>query len=242
MRWYSSDPPLSEWKALWKHGKPKNWRQSVVGSNRAGENFWFVFSSRPRIFWLILLVEGFPGGSDGKESACNSGDLGSIPGLGRSPGEGSGYPHQYSCLENSMGMECMRGQRSQVGYSPWGCKESNMTKTSTLLAEQTFPLFVLFPHYLFINLFWPHCVACGSLVPLPGIEPKLPALEEWGHNQWTTREVPFLPQYSFWEESLTSEIILTSQKSYLKDLFYIKFIFFPRLWVSKIGLTGKLFG
>ena len=44
---------------------------------------------------------GFPGGSDSKESACNAGDLGSIPGLGKSPGEGHGNPLQYSCLENS---------------------------------------------------------------------------------------------------------------------------------------------
>ena len=43
---------------------------------------------------------GFPGVSDGKESACNAGDPGLIPGLGRSPGEGNGYPIQYSCLEN----------------------------------------------------------------------------------------------------------------------------------------------
>ena len=43
---------------------------------------------------------GFPGGSDGKESTCNMGDLGSILGLGRSPGEGNGNPPQYSCLEN----------------------------------------------------------------------------------------------------------------------------------------------
>ena len=45
---------------------------------------------------------GFPGGSDSKESACNSGDLGSIPGLGRSPGEENGNPLWNSCLENSM--------------------------------------------------------------------------------------------------------------------------------------------
>ena len=45
---------------------------------------------------------GFPGGSDGKESACNVEDLCSIPGLGSSPGEGHGNPLQYSCLENSM--------------------------------------------------------------------------------------------------------------------------------------------
>jgi len=46
---------------------------------------------------------GFPGGSDAEESpACNVGDMGPIPGFGRSPGEGNGYPLQYSCLENSM--------------------------------------------------------------------------------------------------------------------------------------------
>ena len=44
----------------------------------------------------------FPDGSDGKESACNAGDLGSIPVLGKSPGGGNGNPLQYSCLENSM--------------------------------------------------------------------------------------------------------------------------------------------
>ena len=45
-------------------------------------------------------IVGFPGGSDGKESACNAGDLNSIPWSGRSPGEENGYPLQYSCLEN----------------------------------------------------------------------------------------------------------------------------------------------
>ena len=47
-------------------------------------------------------ITGFPGGSDGVESICSVGDLGSIPGLGRSPGEGHGNPLQYSCLDNSM--------------------------------------------------------------------------------------------------------------------------------------------
>ena len=50
----------------------------------------------------VCMHLGFPGGSDSKESACNAQDPGSIPGLGRSPGEGNGYPLQYSCLENSM--------------------------------------------------------------------------------------------------------------------------------------------
>ena len=70
----------------------------------------------------IILAVGFSGGSDGKESTCNSGDLGSIPGLGRSPGGGHDNPPQYSCLENP------HGQRSLVGYSPWRHKESDMTE------------------------------------------------------------------------------------------------------------------
>ena len=50
----------------------------------------------------MLVPLGFPGGSEVKASACNEGDLGSIPELGRSPGEGKGYPLQYSGLKNSM--------------------------------------------------------------------------------------------------------------------------------------------
>ena len=50
---------------------------------------------------LTLDKKGFPGGSGSKESACNAGDMGSIPGSGRSPGEGNGNPLQHSCLENS---------------------------------------------------------------------------------------------------------------------------------------------
>ena len=56
-----------------------------------------------------------------KNLSANAGDLGLIPGLGRSPGEGNGTPLQYSCLENSM-------DRSLAGYNPWGCKESDTTK------------------------------------------------------------------------------------------------------------------
>ena len=51
---------------------------------------------------LPINIKGFPGGSDGKASACSAGNLGSIPGSGRSRGEGNGNPLQYSCLENPM--------------------------------------------------------------------------------------------------------------------------------------------
>ena len=70
----------------------------------------------------FLLPNGFPSGSDSQESACNVGDLGSIPGLGRSTGEGHGNPLQYSCLENP------HGERSLAGYSPQGHKESDTTE------------------------------------------------------------------------------------------------------------------
>ena len=60
---------------------------------------------------------GFPGSSAGKESTCNAGDPGLIPGSGRSPGGGRGKTLQYSCLENP------HGQRSLAGYSSWDRKE-----------------------------------------------------------------------------------------------------------------------
>ena len=78
---------------------------------------------------------GFPCGSAGKESACNAGDLGSIPGLGRSPAEGKGYPLQYSGLENSM--DCI-----VHGIT----KESDMTERLSLAAENRFEVYQTVPH------------------------------------------------------------------------------------------------
>ena len=71
----------------------------------------------------ICIYRGFPGGSGGKKSACSVRELGSITGLGRSPGGGHGNPFQYSCLENP------HVQRSLVGYSPW------VTKSQTQLND-----------------------------------------------------------------------------------------------------------
>ena len=72
----------------------------------------------------IQVFLGFPRGSDAKESTCNVGDLGSILGLGKSPGGGHSNPLQYSCLENP------HGQESLAGYSPQGCKELDTTKVT----------------------------------------------------------------------------------------------------------------
>ena len=79
-----------------------------------------------RIYIFFFLKEVFPGGSEVKASACNMGDPGSIPGSGRSPGEGNGNPLQYSCLENSMD----RGA--------WWATVHGVAKSRTRLSDLTF--------------------------------------------------------------------------------------------------------
>ena len=79
-----------------------------------------------KVFFLSTLeyfisTPDFPGGSVGKEPACNAGDLGLIPGSGRSSGEGNGNPPQYSCLGNPV--DRLVDLWSLVNYSPWGCQE-----------------------------------------------------------------------------------------------------------------------
>ena len=75
-------------------------------------------------FWHVESY-GCPGGSDSVESACNAGDRGSIPGLGRSPGEGNGNPLQYSCLENPM------------NEGAWQAIVRGVAKTGTQLSDFT---------------------------------------------------------------------------------------------------------
>ena len=87
----------------------------------------FINSSLLVFCWVVFHYVGFSGDNSGKEPPANAGDIrdeGSIPGWGRSPGGGRGNPLQYSCLEN------LQGQRSLVGYSPWGCKESDATQAT----------------------------------------------------------------------------------------------------------------
>ena len=104
-----------------------------------GEAWWAavhgVAQSRTWLKWLSSSSSSshwvFPGGSARKESACNEGDLGSIPGSERSPGEGNGYP-----LPVFMPKE-FHGQRSLVGYSPWGHKQTQwVTNTFTFSSQE----------------------------------------------------------------------------------------------------------
>ena len=77
---------------------------------------------------MLVTETHFPGGSDGKASACNVGDLGSIPGSGRSPGEGNDNPLQYSCLENP------------VGGGAWRATVHGVAKSQTRLSSFTLML------------------------------------------------------------------------------------------------------
>ena len=118
------------------------WAESTLHEASSG---WLLFNSwLPESFFvdrtLGLSFVG-PGGPECKASTYNAGDPGSIPGSGRSPGEGNGTPLQYSCLENPM-------DQSLVGYTPWG------HKSRTRLSDFTF--FFFFPVGLM-------CILNGSL-------------------------------------------------------------------------------
>ena len=103
------------------------------------------------IISLLIPTRGFPGGSEGKESACNVGHPSMIPGSGRSPGEGNGNPLQYSCLENSWteepgGLQPMGLQR--VGHN-WATSLHFKSVVNVLISQDSF----CFPklHVTFIN-------------------------------------------------------------------------------------------
>ena len=89
--------------------------------------------------FIQLYAQGFPGGSEVKASACNAGDLGSIPGSGRSPGEENGNPLQYSCLENSM------------DGGAWWATVHGVAKSQTRLSDFTFTFTFICPGVGLLN-------------------------------------------------------------------------------------------
>ena len=145
------------------------------------------------------------GGSDGKASAWNAGDQGSIPRSGRSPGEGNGTPLQYSCLEN-------HGWRRLVGYSPWGGKELDTTEWFHF-------------HFLWLSLtfFSKHTVVWTSLVAQQGKnhrQCRRPGFNPWvGKISWRRER---LPSPVFWPGEFHDYIVHGVAKSWtwLSDFHY----------------------
>ena len=119
-------------------------------------------------------------GWDSKASAYNAGNPGSIPGSGRSPGEGNGNPLQYSCLEKS------HGWRNLVGYSPWGHKESDTTERLHLCSLS---------QWCKSN----HLILCLPLLFLPSIFPSIRVFSsKWAlwvrwPKYWALASAPVLP-------------------------------------------------
>ena len=147
---------------------------------------------------------GFPSGSAAKESACNAGDLGSIPGLGRSPGEWNSYPVQYSDLENSM------------DYSPWGHKELDTTATFTFTFSLTdWGTHTLAHHHcavlpLYIFLMWNSSSRMMGNGDMEGLPWRL-SDKESACNAGDARDMGSIPggghgnplQYSCWENPMS---------------------------------------
>ena len=109
----------------------------------------------------VLLIVGFPGGSDDNEYPCNVGEPGSVPGLGRSPGEVNGNPLQYSCLENPMDRGAWQSTVHGVAKS-W-TQLSNFTITAYLLTKYYF-FFLKRVKYWFSNAFIPVCSLDPDLI------------------------------------------------------------------------------
>ena len=105
-------------------------------SSHHGLTYFLKLTVRLTFFffnWDILALQGFPGGSDSKESACNAGHPDSVPGLGRYPGEGNGHPLQYSCLGNAM--DGGSWQAAVRGITELNMTEQLMHSCSTVFAS-----------------------------------------------------------------------------------------------------------
>ena len=149
-----------------------------------------------------MRVEGFPGNSASKESTCNAGDLGSIPGLERSPGEGIGDPLQYSGLENSV--DC---------NSPWGRRVGHFWETFTFTCER-WNYKTLRKKIIGVNLcvFW---LSVGSYL--------------W-HNKWQENrdKLDFIKKLSFlcfkWHHWECEKTTRRMQKIFVSNIFAKRFV------------------
>ena len=137
--------------------------KSRLQCRRPQFNFWVTRFTGEGIRLPSPVSLGFPCGSAGKQSACNAGDLGSIPGLGRYPGEGKGYPLQYSALENSM-----------------DCIVHGVAKSQALLSDFHF----LFQRLFAFNLFTTSFLSAWVIMPI------LKSLFIYWFVYWAIDQVP----------------------------------------------------
>ena len=137
------------------------WPQAVTARVGQSKALQTVVRESNGVFWnrMIWHTLGFPGGSDSKESACNAGDPGSIPRLGRSPGEGNGNPLQSLFLPGEF-----HGQRSLVGYIPLVCKEPYMTKWLSLSLVKILQLWLLCVKWIVSDYDWKQTDQLGCLL------------------------------------------------------------------------------
>ena len=103
---------------------------------------------------------GLPRWLSDKEPPANAGDAGSIPGSGRSPGGGHGNLLQYSCLENP------HGQRSLVGYSPWGHRDLDMAKRLSTAQYYTYTIYDIYIIYHIISVVDKYCYMFNTVLCL----------------------------------------------------------------------------
>ena len=122
----------------WRIGEQRSWwrNSTQLLALRIWASFW---CSNWHGTYLVPLSHrrGFPGGSDSKESACNAADPGSIPGSGRSPGEGHSNPLQYSCLENPMDKGVWQATvhgMERVGHN-WATEQQHISMTPKSLSR-----------------------------------------------------------------------------------------------------------
>ena len=148
-------PPMTSqrlwhWVAIW--ASPNVWERVQEGRLQDGLSNDPVRKAASSLYirsfslWSSYSLDhSFPGGSEVKVSSCNAGDLGSIPGLGRSPREGNGNPLQYSCLENPMDGEAWGPQ--SMGSQRVGHNWATLLSLSLSSGRGSFPLSPLPPHF-----------------------------------------------------------------------------------------------
>ena len=184
--------------------------------------YWIYLLVLIAFVWSVSGFLDFPGGSDSKESACNAGDPGSVPGLGRSPGEGNGYPLQYTCLENSM-------DRGASQATIHGVTKSQCIGYHVICIQRQFYLFCFNLDTIYFFFFfdscgwlpilcWKEVIRVGILILFQNLASRLSAFHYYTDcgfviNDFYYVEICFL--YTHFGENFNHEWMLNFAKCFL---------------------------